>query len=406
MTPKERVRMAFDHVEPDRVPVFEIHINSRPASELLGRPVQGTGGADIGIKRNKMIAEGRIGEFYRTDMETRMELCQKLDLDIIRSFPYPTDPLVPQQIGEYTWRIEDKYGYWWCFQYSKDSDMYVESDSCVKQGGIERFERMVNDMEEYGTTLSGCAIDGLPMVSQSGGGGPSLEGTSFSSLTWAKETDPDLCVMAWADIAFYQNSWMEVLLEAMALNPELVDRWMQANQRQILLQLEEQLKLGADLILGGQDICYKNGPMFSPSHYDRFIKPGLLAITEMCHKYDVPYLRHNDGNITAIERPFLLESGIDGWHAVEPCAGMDICYFKDEYGDKITLAGNIDCGGALESGTPEEIRNEVRAKIKHCAPGGGYIIASSNSVHSAIPGRNYQIMRDAIEEFGNYPIDL
>ena len=79
-----------------------------------------------------------------------------------------------------------------------------------------------------------------------------------------------------------------------------------------------------------------------------FMEPlSLLAIAEMCHKYDVPYLRHSDGNITAIERSCLLESGIDGWHALEPCAGLDICYFKDKYGDQITLAGNIDCSGAL-----------------------------------------------------------
>ena len=399
--------MAFDHVEPDRVPVFEIHINSGPAAELLGHPVQiGMSGADLGSKRNNMIAQGRVDAFYRGDMETRMELCQKLNLDIVRAFPYPTDPLVPQQIDAHAWRVEDKYGYWWCFKYSPDTDLYVESDSCIKQGGIERFERMVNDMTQHGTGLLGCAIDGLALVSQPGRGGPSLDGISFSSMEWAKKTDPDLCVMGWADVGFYHNSWMEVLLEAMAFRPELVDRWMELNLQQILLQLEAQLKLGADLILGGQDICYKNGPMFSPDHYERFIKPSLLAITEMCHQYDVPYLRHNDGNITAIERPFLLESGIDGWHAIEPCAGMDICYFKDQYGDKITLAGNIDCGGALESGTPAEIRHEVREKIKHCAPGGGYIIASSNSIHSAIPGRNYQIMRDAIEKFGNYPINL
>jgi|ETNmetMinimDraft_26_1059896.scaffolds.fasta_scaffold15120_2 hypothetical protein len=398
--------MAFDHVEPDRVPVFEIHINTRPASEILGRPVQGMGGADIGIKRNKMIAEGRADEFYRRDMETRMELCQTLELDIIRAFPYPVDPLVPRQTGENLWRIEDKHGYWWCFRYAADGDLYMESDSCIKQGGVDRFEQLVNDMEKHGTTLLGCAIDGLPIVSQSGGGGPSLEGTSFSSLEWAGKTDPDLCVMGWADIGFYHNSWMEVLLEAMASRPELVDRWMAMNLQQVLLQLETQLKLGADLILGGQDICYRNGPMFSPRHYERFIKPGLLAITEMCHEYDIPYLRHNDGNITAIEESFLLESGIDGWHAIEPCAGMDIFYFKDKYGDRITLAGNIDCGGSLESGTPEEIRNEVREKIKHCAPGGGYIIASSNSIHSAISGRNYQIMLEAIAEFGSYPINL
>ena len=47
MRPKERVRLASNHEEPDRVPIFEMHINSRPASEILGHEVQGMGGADL-----------------------------------------------------------------------------------------------------------------------------------------------------------------------------------------------------------------------------------------------------------------------------------------------------------------------------------------------------------------------
>jgi uroporphyrinogen-III decarboxylase len=124
----------------------------------------------------------------------------------------------------------------------------------------------------------------------------------------------------------------------------------------------------------------------------------------MCHRHGVPYLRHEDGSITAVEKQFLLGSGIDGWHAIEPEAGMDICYFKDKYGDRITLAGNIDCALTLVYGSPDDIRKEVREKIRHCAPGGGYIASSSNSIHNGVPARNLLIMREAIEEYGHYPI--
>jgi uroporphyrinogen decarboxylase len=259
-------------------------------------------------------------------------------------------------------------------------------------------------METRGTSLAGCATDGAAMVGDANEAGPSLTGLSFSNLEWVKENAADLCAMGWADVAFFHNSWMDVLMEAMVTHPETVDRWMQVNLRQVLLQLEAQLERGVDLILGGQDFCDTAGPMFSPGHYERFIQPSLRAITEMCHKHGVPYLRHEDGSLGPIERQFLLQSGIDGWHAIEPVAGMDIFYFKENYGDKITLAGNIDCGETLCHGTPKQIREEVRSTIQRCAPGGGYIVSSSNTIHADVPGRNYLIMREAAEEFGRYPI--
>jgi len=386
MTSKDRVRMAFNHHEPDRVPVFEIHIDSKPASEILGHyaPV-GFGGAVRGKLQNEMIIAGRVDEFQRMDMEIRLELCRKLDLDIIRAFPYPMNPPIPEVISDNTWRIKGQHGHWSVHKFIPEADSYAEVDSSVCHNGIDELEQMVEEMEQRG---------------------PSLDGISFRNLEWTKATAPDLCVMGWADVAFLHNSWMGVLLEAMATRPELIHQWMEINLQQVLLQLEAQLQRGADLILGGQDFCDSQGPMFSPWHYERFIQPGLRAISELCHRYGVPYLRHNDGNLGVVERQFLLESGIDGWHAIEPSAGMDIFYFKEKYGSKITLAGNIDCARTLVYGTPDDIRNEVREKIRRCAPGGGYIVSSSNSIHSGVPGHNYLIMREAVEKYGYYPIEV
>lgn len=380
----QRVQKTFRHEEPDRVPIFEIHIDARPAEEILGHSAPtGYAGAVQGLLRNKMIMANRLDEFYQNDIELRLELCRKLDLDIIRAFPYPKNPPVPKLIEENTWRVEAGGGTWSVFRYSAPSDAYIEIDSHIRQGGVEALEETVRQMEEQE---------------------PNLENISFAPIEYVKKDAPDLCILGWADVAFYHNSWMALLLEAMVGAPELVDRWMQVNARQIMLQLEEELKRGAHLILGGQDFCDTHGPMFSLGCYKRFVEPYLKDIVELCHRYGVPYLRHNDGQLGPLEKTFLLESGIDGWHAIEPGAGNNIHYFKRTYGERITLAGNIDCASTLIHGTPEEIESEVRDKIRGCAPGGGYIVASSNSIHGEVPGRNYLIMREAVEKHGYYPI--
>ena len=398
MYSKERVELAFAHQEPDRVPLFEIHIDAKPASEILGHWVPVGYGGEVNKSRNEMTIAGRVDEFEEMHMAGRLEVLRKLDHDIIRAFPYLADPPIPELIAENVWRfpaVVDGWAcnvwrgdgkerdYWSVYKFIPETDSYVEVGSSVRHYGIVQLEQMVEELEKRG---------------------PSLEGISFRNMEWVAETAPDVCNMGWADVPFFATSWMPVFLEAMAARPDLIDRWFAVEQEHILLLLQAQLQRGADLILGGQDFCDTRGPMFSPRHYKRWFQPFFLAITDMCHRYGVPYLRHNDGKPGPLEELFLLESGIDGWHAIEPKAGNDIFALKERYGDKITLAGNVDCAVTLVTGTPEEVYNETREKILGCAPGGGYILSSSNSIHAGVPARNYLALIEAWRDYGTYPI--
>ncbi len=55
-------------------------------------------------------------------------------------------------------------------------------------------------------------------------------------------------------------------------------------------------------------------------------------------------------------------------------------------------------------GSEEEVREAVRETIRTAAPGGGYIISSSNSIHPGVKPENYIAMIKAAREFGRYPI--
>jgi len=44
--------------------------------------------------------------------------------------------------------------------------------------------------------------------------------------------------------------------------------------------------------------------------------------------------------------------------------------------------------------------------IEKAAPGGGFILSSSNSIHSAVKPENYLAMINTIRAYGNYPINL
>ena len=61
-----------------------------------------------------------------------------------------------------------------------------------------------------------------------------------------------------------------------------------------------------------------------------------------------------------------------------------------------------DCTGALCSGSPEEVEDEVRRCIAEGAAGGGLIVSSSNAIHRGVKPENYRAMLRTIRRYGEY----
>jgi len=51
---------------------------------------------------------------------------------------------------------------------------------------------------------------------------------------------------------------------------------------------------------------------------------------------------------------------------------------------------------------PSHMTDKLRQAIADAAPGGGYILTSSNSIHSSCNPRNFVAMIRACHEFGQY----
>jgi uroporphyrinogen decarboxylase len=77
---------------------------------------------------------------------------------------------------------------------------------------------------------------------------------------------------------------------------------------------------------------------------------------------------------------------------------------KRRYGGRLCLCGNINLDSTLTRGTPEDVVEEVKLRIRTVAPGGGYCCGSSNSVTEYVPFANFLAMLDAIKKYGGYPI--
>ena len=152
----------------------------------------------------------------------------------------------------------------------------------------------------------------------------------------------------------------------------------------------------------GDDIAYSTSLLTSPQVFRRYALPYYRRIGEICREHDKPLIYHSDGNVLAVLEDLIKVVGITALHPIEPKA-MSIHQIKHDYGDRIALIGNVDVD-LLSRGTPEMIVQQTKELLRGVAPGGGYLLGSSNSIPYYVPLENYRAMLDTLREFGSYPI--
>jgi uroporphyrinogen decarboxylase len=202
----------------------------------------------------------------------------------------------------------------------------------------------------------------------------------------------------------YLRGGMENLLLDYYDNPRLAHELAEMVIDYKIRLMRRAIREGADAVVSGDDYANQHGTVMSPQHFRQFVLPYLKRSIDAAHDEGVPFIKHTDGNIWAILDD-LVQAGIDALDPIEPAAGMDIGEVKAKYGDRIAVIGNVDCSFVLTRGTVEEVEEAVKETIAKASPGGGHILASSNSIHPAVKPENYKAMVEAARKFGRYPID-
>jgi len=158
-----------------------------------------------------------------------------------------------------------------------------------------------------------------------------------------------------------------------------------------------------DVFFIGNDLGSQQGPLLSEAMFRRFLLPHFARLVDLGHAYGLKVMLHCCGGFAEL-LPALVEIGLDGVHAVQPCCrGMDLARLKADFGRKILFNGAIDSQHVLIEGTPESIREDTRRVLEIMMPGGGYVAgASHDTILEETPLENVVAMFDAIREFGRY----
>jgi uroporphyrinogen decarboxylase len=151
--------------------------------------------------------------------------------------------------------------------------------------------------------------------------------------------------------------------------------------------------------LGGQD-----RPLFSPATYRSLVKPlqrELFAFIRA--RTSARIFFHTCGAVRELI-PDLVEIGVDILNPVQvSAAGMDTVELKREFGrDLVFWGGGVDTQRVLGAGRPDDVRREVRRRIRDLRDGGGFVFAAVHNVQPNVPPANLLAMWETWREEASY----
>lgn len=200
----------------------------------------------------------------------------------------------------------------------------------------------------------------------------------------------------------FRDAWelrgMSQFLMDTRLNPSFVTRLLDIITEYKIVEVTKLVEHGVDIVQMVGDIASQNGMLVSPHWWRAEIKPRLARIIDTTRRPDVYYYFHSDGAMQSV-LPDLIEIGFDIVNPLQPEC-MDILAIKRAFGSQFTMHSTMSSQHTLPFGSPEDVRAEIRARIRDCGSDGGLILAPSNIVQNDVPLGNLLALYDEIKHSG------
>ena len=160
------------------------------------------------------------------------------------------------------------------------------------------------------------------------------------------------------------------------------------------------------IFMSGTDFGTQKGELFNPRLFKELYVPNIKLMTDYVHRHsEAKTMYHSCGSNMNIMEHFI-EAGVDILNPIQTtAANMNPLELKKRFGGRIVFwGGGAETQTVLPRGTPDEVREQVKDRIRIFAPGGGFVFSQIHDIQYGVPPENILTMVDTALECGVYPI--
>jgi len=187
----------------------------------------------------------------------------------------------------------------------------------------------------------------------------------------------------------------EILIEYKTIYWDLVIDWLISNNYQNRVSVVAEC----------DDLGTQSSTLLEPGFIRETIIPlfGKLWSHIKRRLPGVKIFMHTCGSVRVL-LPDLIEAGLDIYNPVQfSAADMDLKGLKRDFGkDLVFWGGGVNTQSTLRTGSPEQVRDEVKKIMDIMAPGGGFVFSTVHNIQEDVPPENFWAMWDTLMEYGKY----
>ena len=162
--------------------------------------------------------------------------------------------------------------------------------------------------------------------------------------------------------------------------------------------VQRTLDLGASWFGFPEDLGMQVGPMLSPTHFRRFIKPSYQRMMARVRDAGAAVHMHSDGDIRELLED-LIDGGVECINLQDLVNGVD--WIRDRLKGRVCVDLDIDRQDVTVHGTPAEIDELIRYEVSTLgSPEGGLML--TYGLYPGTPLANACAVFDAMEKYSTY----
>jgi len=195
------------------------------------------------------------------------------------------------------------------------------------------------------------------------------------------------------DIRGYENLLFDMMDEEPRL-PRLIEMVEDFNYQFV----KNCMELDPDIMAFPEDLGMQVGPMLSPEHFCKYIKPVYQKIMKPARDSGCIVQMHSDGDIRTLVDD-LIDSGVEVINLQDLVNGID--WIAEKFAGNVCIDLDIDRQDIVPRGTPEQIDALIREEVEKLGSKKGGLMMI-HGMYPGVPLENAGALMDAMEKYAGY----